>query len=179
MAGLRSFVSLLPFLLLGTAFPREHPDASGLDTQQVCVAPVRAFVDELESGLSEEVRRDTFLGLVRACREVSVHELTQIERHYPQLPGDSHCRELGKEFRETLDMLERIERTAAELPLVSEEDRLAARAFYRLTAPSLSRTVKGIFILHYGICHEETREMPPTRSSNATISIPDPDRSPL
>lgn len=179
MTGLRSFVSFLFFLPLGMAFAREHPDADGVDTQQVCVAPVRSFVAELDSGLPEEVRRDTFLGLLRACREVSLHELTRVERHYPRLPDDSHCRELGEEFRETLDMLDRIERTAAELPLASEEDRVAARAFYRLSAPGLTRTVKGVFILHYGICHEEARELPSSQSSNATISVPDPDRSPL
>lgn len=176
MPGLRSHASSL-FFLIALALAGRSLHAAAVDAQQACAAPAEAFMAQPDS--VGEGRRNAFIALLQACRAVSLAEMVQIEQHYPQLPDDSQCRELGEEFREALDTLDRIERTAAELPLATEEDRLAAETFYRLSAPGLSRAVAGLFILHYGICREEIRAPLSPPSSNATISIPDLEHSPL
>lgn len=173
MAGVRvlSCIVLVSAVLLCASAPLR---AAAVDAQEACVAPVQSFVAALDGGETGEPQRRDFLGLVEACTAVYLHELGQIERDYSRLPATSHCRDMGEEFRDTLETLRRIERTASTLPLDSTADREAAAAFYRLAAPGLARAVNGLFILHHGICREEVRgTLRPVQSSNATISAPD------
>lgn len=145
--------------------------ADPADAQAYCAGPAHRFSLALSKAMSaqgvDDELRSQFLRHLKQCREVYQYQLQQLADEFDDLPADAYCHSVRREFVEAESLFDIAEVRANQLPLSSEEERLAAGTFFRHASPALARAVNGIFLLRHGICMEERiapLEQPPMGS---------------
>lgn len=129
------------------------------DAQTFCAEPAHQFSLKLSQaaagqGLDDELRGE-FLKQLEQCRAVYRFHLQQLADEFDDLPAGAYCHSVRREFVESEYLFTVAASRAVQLPLLTDEDRKVAAAFFRRTAPALVRAVNGLFILRHGICMEE------------------------
>lgn len=129
------------------------------DAQAYCAGPVHRFSRVLSKAMAaqgvDDELRSQFLRNLKQCREVYRYQLQQLADEFGDLPADAYCHSVLREFVESESLFDIAEVRANQLPLSSEEERLAAGMFFRHASPALARAVNGLFLLRHGICREE------------------------